>query len=157
MGEGVDQPSDSARGPDKGERRLVERFREAMRARDIAARAPRRRTGTGSAGSSAFMTGGIPRSWGGGGEAFLSWLATPRDVAAATQNQALSAILFLYKHVLGEELPWLAGLVRAQRPEARRVRGIIVGDGIRPRRRRYPREVMDPKPLRRRHGDGQRA
>ena len=48
--------------------------------------------------------------------AFLSWLAKERDVAAATQNQALSALLFLYKHVLGVELPWLAGLVRAQRP-----------------------------------------
>jgi integron integrase len=48
--------------------------------------------------------------------AFLGWLAVERKVAAATQNQALSALLFLYKHVLGEELPWLAGLVRAQRP-----------------------------------------
>src|SRR5512134_2450128 len=37
---------------------------------------------------------------------FLSWLATERDVAAATQNQALHAILFLYKQVLGRELPW---------------------------------------------------
>jgi integron integrase len=48
--------------------------------------------------------------------AFLSWLATERNVAAATQNQALSALLFLYKHVLGVELPWLGELVRAQRP-----------------------------------------
>src|SRR5436309_1027728 len=40
--------------------------------------------------------------------AFLSWLATERNVAAATQNQALSALLFLYKHVLGQDLPWLA-------------------------------------------------
>jgi len=48
--------------------------------------------------------------------AFLSWLATQRNVAAATQNQALSALLFLYKHVLGVELPWLGELVRAQRP-----------------------------------------
>src|SRR5688572_33052999 len=47
---------------------------------------------------------------------FLSWLATERSVAAATQNQALSALLFLYKHVLALDLPWLAGLVRAQRP-----------------------------------------
>jgi len=48
--------------------------------------------------------------------AFLSWLATERDVAAATQNQALSALLFLYGMVLGIELPWLGELVRAQRP-----------------------------------------
>ena len=48
--------------------------------------------------------------------AFLSWLATERDVAAATQGQALSALLFLYQQVLGVKLPWLAELVRAQRP-----------------------------------------
>ncbi len=48
--------------------------------------------------------------------AFLTWLATERDVAAATQNQALSALLFLYKQVLGVELPWLDGLVHAKRP-----------------------------------------
>jgi integron integrase len=48
--------------------------------------------------------------------AFLSWLATERDVAAATQNQALAALLFLYKHALQRELPWLEGMVRAKRP-----------------------------------------
>ena len=48
--------------------------------------------------------------------AFLSWLATERNVTAATQNQALSALLFLYKQVLGVDLPWLGELVRAQRP-----------------------------------------
>src|SRR5688500_39990 len=48
--------------------------------------------------------------------AFLSWLATERDVAAATQGQALSALLFLYQQVLGLKLPWLGELVRAQRP-----------------------------------------
>jgi site-specific recombinase XerD len=45
--------------------------------------------------------------------AFLTWLATERNVAAATQNQALSALLFLYKHVLGQALPWLDEMVRA--------------------------------------------
>ncbi|TAK47409.1 MAG: integron integrase [Betaproteobacteria bacterium] len=49
-------------------------------------------------------------------EAFLSWLATEREVAAATQNQALSALLFLYKEVLGQNLPWFTELVRAKRP-----------------------------------------
>lgn len=48
--------------------------------------------------------------------AFLSYLAREKDVAAATQNQALSAILFLYKQVLGRELPWLENVVRAKRP-----------------------------------------
>lgn len=49
-------------------------------------------------------------------EAFLSWLATEREVAAATQNQALSALLFLYKELLGQDLPWFKNLVRAKRP-----------------------------------------
>ena len=48
--------------------------------------------------------------------AFLSHLAVGERVAAATQNQALAALLFLYRNVLGMELPWLADLVRAQRP-----------------------------------------
>ena len=39
-----------------------------------------------------------------------------RDVAAATQNQALSALLFLYKEALGQPLPWLENLDRAKRP-----------------------------------------
>jgi site-specific recombinase XerD len=48
--------------------------------------------------------------------AFLNYLARERDVAAATQNQALSALLFLYKEVLGRRLPWLDELERARRP-----------------------------------------
>ena len=48
--------------------------------------------------------------------AFLNHLATDRHVAAATQNQAMSAILFLYKIVLGRELPWLDGVQRPTRP-----------------------------------------
>jgi integron integrase len=48
--------------------------------------------------------------------AFLNHLASERDVAAATQNQALSALLFLYKQVLGQSLPWLNGLERPKRP-----------------------------------------
>jgi integron integrase len=54
-------------------------------------------------------------------EAFLSWLATERDVAAATQNQALASLLFLYKQVLGMDLPWFTELVRAKRPVRRPV------------------------------------
>ena len=48
--------------------------------------------------------------------AFLNDLVRSRDVAAATQNQALSALLFLYREVLGVKLPWLDGMQRAKRP-----------------------------------------
>jgi integron integrase len=48
--------------------------------------------------------------------AFLNHLARERDVAASTQNQALSALLFLYREVLAMPLPWLDSLERAQRP-----------------------------------------
>jgi site-specific recombinase XerD len=46
--------------------------------------------------------------------AFLNHLANDRSVAGVTQNQALAALLFLYRHVLGAQLPWLDGLVRAK-------------------------------------------
>ena len=49
--------------------------------------------------------------------AFLTSLAVERSVSASTQNQALSALLFLYREVLQEPLPWLDDIVRAQRPE----------------------------------------
>ena len=49
--------------------------------------------------------------------AFLTHLAVDKHVAAATQNQALSAILFLYKQVLKKELAWLDDVVRAKRPQ----------------------------------------
>lgn len=50
-------------------------------------------------------------------EAFLTHLAVKRNVASATQNQALAALLFLYKEVLKVELPWLDGIVRAKKPK----------------------------------------
>ena len=49
-------------------------------------------------------------------EAFLTDLAVRRHVAAATQNQALNGILFLYREVLEMDLPWLDDVVRAKRP-----------------------------------------
>jgi integron integrase len=116
MVEGADRAGDSAKAADGRERRLIDRFREAMRARHYSLRTEKtywywirwfiRFHGT----RHPAQMGAAEVT------AFLSWLATRRDVAAATQNQALSAILFLYKHVLGEDLPWLSGLVRAQRP-----------------------------------------
>lgn len=48
--------------------------------------------------------------------AFLSHLAVNGRVSASTQNQALSALLFLYRHVLAVELPRLDDVVRAKRP-----------------------------------------
>jgi len=70
-------------------------------------------------------------------EAFLSHLASDRNVAAAPQAQALAAVLFLYKAVLDTQLPWLDNIVRANRPrrlpvvltqaEARAVIGHIDG------------------------------
>jgi integron integrase len=48
--------------------------------------------------------------------AFLTHLAVNRKIAASTQNQALSAILFLYQKVLGRKLEWLDDVVRAKRP-----------------------------------------
>lgn len=50
-------------------------------------------------------------------ETFLSGLANDHQVAAGTQNQALAALLFLYREVLGEALPWLEDLTRAKRPQ----------------------------------------
>ena len=50
-------------------------------------------------------------------EAFLSHLATARNVSASTQNQALAALLFLYREVYGQKLPWLDGITRAKQPQ----------------------------------------
>ncbi len=50
-------------------------------------------------------------------EGFLTSLATRGNVAAATQNQALGALLFLYREVLGIALPWLDEIRRAKKPE----------------------------------------
>jgi len=58
-----------------------------------------------------------PREMGGREvEAFLTLLATQDRVAASTQNQALSALLFMYREVLGQELPWMEEIHRAKRP-----------------------------------------
>lgn len=47
---------------------------------------------------------------------YLSSLAVVGNVAASTQNQALSALLFLYREVLQQDVPWLDDVVRAKRP-----------------------------------------
>lgn len=70
-------------------------------------------------------------------EAFLTRLATREHVAAATQSQALAALLFLYGQVLGTKLPWMEHVVRAKpsrrvpvvlsRGEVTRVLGCLEG------------------------------
>lgn len=50
-------------------------------------------------------------------EAFLTHLAVEGQVSASTQNQARSALLFLYKEVLGVELPWLDNVEQAKKPK----------------------------------------
>ena len=116
MGQFPDSSGVSAATPDGKEKRLKVRFVEAVRARHYSVRTEKAywywiRYFV-------FFHGKRHPAEMGAAEVtrFLSWLATERSVAAATQNQALSALLFLYKHVLGLDLPWLTGLVRAQRP-----------------------------------------
>ena len=60
--------------------------------------------------------------------AFLNHLASERQVAAATQNQALAALLFLYREVLGMALPWLDDLVRAK--TAKRLPTVLTRDEV---------------------------
>jgi site-specific recombinase XerD len=50
-------------------------------------------------------------------EAFLTHLAVARNVSASTQNQAKSALLFLYKEVLEIDLPWLDNVTQAKAPK----------------------------------------
>lgn len=50
-------------------------------------------------------------------EAFLTHLAVEGQVSASTQNQAKSALLFLYKEVMGDTLPWLKNVENAKRPQ----------------------------------------
>ncbi|HET6587385.1 MAG TPA: integron integrase [Oleiagrimonas sp.] len=71
-----------------------------------------------------------PREMGGPEvEAFLTGLATRHHVAAGTQNQALAALLFLYREVLEQELPWLDKVTRAKRP--RRLPVVLSRDEVR--------------------------
>ncbi|HNV89126.1 MAG TPA: integron integrase [Methylotenera sp.] len=62
-------------------------------------------------------------------EAFLTHLAVDGHVSASTQNQARSALLFLYKYVLGQELPWLDNVEQAQKP--RRLPTVLDNDEVR--------------------------
>jgi integrase len=60
---------------------------------------------------------------------YLRHLAVERNVSASTQNQALCAILFLYRDVLGDDVPWLENLVRA--PRTRRLPTVLTREEVR--------------------------
>ena len=61
-------------------------------------------------------------------EAFLTMLAMERNVSASTHNQALSALLFLYREVLGIELPWLNDINRPT--STRRIPSVLTKDEV---------------------------
>ncbi len=61
--------------------------------------------------------------------AFLSWLAEQRKVSPSTQTQALCALLFLYRHVLRLDLPWMAEVARA--PARTRLPIVLSRDEVR--------------------------
>ncbi len=98
-----------------GPRTIVQAFREAARLRHLSPRT-----------EEAYLRwirryvafhGRDPRELGAEhATEFLSALASEQRVAASTQNQALAAILFLYRHVCETHLPWLDDMVRAKRP-----------------------------------------
>jgi integron integrase len=61
-------------------------------------------------------------------EAFLTMLATERKVSASTHNQALSALLFLYREVLDIDLPWLDNINRPSKPK--RIPSVLTKDEV---------------------------
>ena len=61
-------------------------------------------------------------------EAFLTMLASERKVSASTHNQALSALLFLYREVLEEDLPWLTDINRPK--QVRRIPSVLTKDEV---------------------------
>lgn len=63
-------------------------------------------------------------------ERFLAMLANERQVAAAAHNQALSALLSLYREVWGSKLPWLNALQRPHTPKTHSF-GVDEGTGMR--------------------------
>lgn len=70
-----------------------------------------------------------PRDMGGAEvEAFLTMLASDRGVSPSTHKQALSAILFLYRDVLGVDLPWMQSIGRP--PQRRRLPSVLSVDEV---------------------------
>src|SRR5438270_6709823 len=102
--------------PRPGEPKLLDRVREALRVRHLSLRTEKaylhwiRRY--------ILFHGKRHPSEMGEAEinAFLTYLATEKEVSSSTQTQALCALLFLYKNVLSREIGELEGLIRARRP-----------------------------------------
>jgi integron integrase len=96
--------------------RLLDRVREAIRARHYSCRTEK--TYVGWIRRYIFFPGKRHPAEMGAPEitSFLTSLAVDSKIAASTQNQALSALLFLYREVLLHEVPWLDDLVYAKRP-----------------------------------------
>ena len=61
-------------------------------------------------------------------EAYLTRLASKAQVSASTQNQALAALLFLYRDILKQDLPWMDKIVRAKR--SRRIPVVLSMDEL---------------------------
>jgi len=96
--------------------RLLDRVREAIRARHYSRRTEKAYVGWIKR-YIFFHDKRHPAEMGGAEVTrFLTTLAVEARVAASTQNQALNALLFLYRVVLKQELPWLDEVIRAQRP-----------------------------------------
>jgi integron integrase len=114
-------------GPPKP--RLLDRVREAIRARHYSRRTEK--TYVAWIRRYIFFHGKRHPSELGPAEIteFLTSLATKSKVAASTQNQALSALLFLYREVLAQDLPWIDDIVRAKRPE--RLPVVLTRDEVR--------------------------
>jgi site-specific recombinase XerD len=109
--------------------RLMDRVRGAIRARHYS-----RRTEESYAGwirrFILFHGKKHPAAMGAGEvNAFLTSLAVARRVSASTQGQALSALVFLYRHVLDDPLPWLDEIVRARR--SRQLPVVLTRDEVR--------------------------
>jgi integron integrase len=104
-----------ARHPDLPKPRLLDSRREAVRTRHYSRRTEKAYVAW-TRRFVVFHGKRHPRDMGGPEVAqFLTALAVDGHVAASTQNQALSALLFLYREVLQQDLPWLDDVVRAKR------------------------------------------
>jgi integron integrase len=117
MSAGHASPPGTPRAEPGRNRELLERLERAVRARHYSIRTEETYLGW----ARRFLAFHAPKGPGelgpGDVNTFLSHLAVQGKVSAATQNQALSALLFLFKDVLGREVGWLEGLVRAKKPK----------------------------------------
>src|SRR5574341_190073 len=114
--EGRATMNEASQAPAQPKPKLLDRVREALRTRHYSPRTEEAYVGW----IRRFIFFHGKRHPAGMGEAevtqFLSSLAVNAMVAASTQNQALSALLFLYRGVLQQPLPWLDNITPAKRP-----------------------------------------